>query len=341
MREFTVALPQRNTHVLFFPRIAENILMVEESSALLVFDTNTENLFPDKPFPHYTIPAGEQFKCWDTIRDLSAWALEQGAGRDITFIAVGGGVVCDMTAFLASVFMRGTGLVLVPSTLLAMVDAALGGKTGIDFEGYKNILGTFFPAREVRVFPRLLESLPEREYLGGLAEAIKHGLLMDNDLFGLLKNQRKAVLRRDPETINEVIYRSVQVKKWFIEEDPYENDIRGHLNLGHTFAHALETHGGFSKWTHGEAVAWGIDKAMKAGVMIGLTDPGYAEEVHQLLREYGFGLDIEVKDPEALIMAMKNDKKKKSGKVRFILQKRQGDTRYADLPGEILRRVIV
>ncbi len=340
MREFSVALPQRHTEVLFFSQITDSPLAVDSSAALILFDTNTKTLFPDIPYPHYTIPPGEKHKCWGTLNDIASWAISQGAGRDITFIGAGGGVVCDITAFLASIYMRGTKLILVPTTLLAMVDAALGGKTGIDFQGYKNILGTFYPAEEVRVVPEVLKALPDREYRSGLAEVIKHGLLLDHDLYKILKRQRKEVLNRDTDITEEIIYRSMQVKRNYIEKDPFERDVRGYLNLGHTFAHALESEGKFSAWTHGEAVAWGIDKAMKAGMLLGITDSAYAEEVRTLLADYGYTLDIELADIDSLIDAMKQDKKKRSGRVRFILQQRQGQAQYAEIPEEIIRRAI-
>jgi len=341
MREFSVTLPQRHTEVLFFPQITEISLAEDLSSALIICDTNTEPLFPDMPYPHYAIPPGEQYKSWETLNRLAAWAIAEGAGRDVTFIGAGGGVVCDLTAFLSSIYMRGTKLILVPTTLLAMVDAALGGKTGIDFEGYKNLLGTFYPASEVRVVPEVLSTLPDREYRSGLAEVIKHGLLLDTDLYEILKRRRKEVLDRDPDLTGEIIYRSMQVKRKYIEEDPYERDVRGYLNLGHTFAHALESEGKFSEWTHGEAVAWGIDKALKAGVLLGITDREYAGEVRGLLLEYGYTLDIELADVDSLIAAMQQDKKKRSGRVRFILQQRQGQTQYSEIPEEIIRRAIL
>ncbi|MGC9311844.1 MAG: 3-dehydroquinate synthase [Sediminispirochaetaceae bacterium] len=340
MREFFVALPQRHTEVLFFPQITAAALTVDSSAALIICDTNTEPLFPDKPYPHYTISPGERYKSWETLNDLASWAITEGAGRDVTFIGVGGGVVCDVTAFLASIYMRGTELVLLPTTLLAMVDAALGGKTGIDFEGYKNILGSFYPAGEVRIVPDILSTLPDREYRSGLAEVIKHGLLLDTDLYDLLKDKRKEVLSRDPDTTAELIYRSMQVKKNYIEKDPFERDVRGYLNLGHTFAHALESEGKLSAWTHGEAVAWGIDKAMKAGVLLGLTDREYAGAVRALLLEYGYNLDIKLTDIDSLMDAMQQDKKKRSGRVRFILQQRQGQTQYAEIPEAIIRRAL-
>lgn len=258
----------------------------------------------------------------------------------MTFIAIGGGVVCDVTAFTASIYMRGVDVILLPTTLLSMVDASVGGKTGIDFEGYKNILGTFYPAREVRIIPEMIQSLPEREYRSGLAEVIKHALLSDEDLFSLLLENADLIKKREPELLEEIIFRSLKIKSWFIQKDPLDKDIRGYLNLGHTFGHALESLGKLSQWTHGEAVAWGLNKAMEAGVLMGLTDSDYAKKVRRLLEQYDYTLALKSRDTEDLLQNMQRDKKKLSGKLRFILQERHGRTLYSEVPEEILRKVI-
>ena len=251
-----------------------------------------------------------------------------GATRDTCFIGVGGGVVCDITAFAASIYMRGAPLILVPTTLLAMVDASLGGKTGIDFKGYKNILGSFYPANEIRVYPEVLASLPEREYLSGLAEVIKHALLRDKEMRETLQQEKERIMAREPELLSRIIYRSQLVKQWYIEQDPYDLDIRGHLNLGHTFGHALESIDGLGSWSHGEAVAWGIGRAMVLGQLIGITPQKYAAEVLALLSDYGYRVDALQENAELILEAMEKDKKKKDGRVRFILQRGHAQTSY-------------
>lgn len=294
----------------------------------MIFDTNTKELLPDTDKPSYVLPAGEHYKCSDELLKIAAWALSVGASRDTCFIGVGGGVVCDITAFAASIYMRGAPLVLVPTTLLAMVDAALGGKTGIDFKGYKNILGSFYPAAEIRIYPAVLAGLPQREYLSGLAEVIKHALLRDSGLLEILQQEKERVIARDPQLLSEIIYRSQLVKQWYIEQDPYDLDIRGHLNLGHTYGHALESIGGLGTWSHGEAVAWGIGRAMVLGQLLGITPRAYAEEVLALLDAYGYGTAARKSDAQLILEAMEKDKKKKAGRVRFILQGGHADTSY-------------
>lgn len=340
MYDFQVDLPPYNTLVNFFEKKQNLTEKLHAPKVLFVFDSTTRELFGEVPFPCHVVSPGEQYKSRGTIEEICAWALSRGAGRDVVFVAVGGGVVCDMTAFAASIYMRGVPVILVPTTLLSMVDASIGGKTGINFEGYKNILGTFHPAREVRIIPEVLHSLPEREYFSGLAEVIKHGLLRTGKLFDLLSDHAERILRRDNDLMEEVIYQSLLVKKWYIEQDPREQGIRGHLNLGHTFAHALESVGDFSTWTHGEAVAWGMAKAMKTGLLLGLTDATYAERVDGILRSFGYKLEIPGLDVDELIRIMGQDKKKKAGQVKFVLQKDHGTTVFSEVPEEVLRRVL-
>ena len=341
-RDFKVKLERKETLVSFFSEAqAEAALSLSPKGKLLtVCDRNTAELFPDDDPDRYIIPPGEQFKILDTVQDLSFWALNRGAGRDACFLAVGGGVVCDLTAFTASIYMRGVDVVLLPTSLLSMVDASLGGKTGVDFQGYKNILGTFHPAKEVRILPSVLKTLSTREYYSGLAELIKHSLLRDAKLYDMIKNKISRIKDRDSRLLEELIYRSLRVKSFYIEEDPYDRDIRGHLNLGHTFAHALESEGRLSAWTHGEAVAWGIDRVLEAGVLMGVCDPNYAEEVRKLLSDFDYHLEYRPADPESMIEAMGRDKKKAGGELRFILQSRWAETFYAGIPTEVLMRVL-
>ncbi|MBI9102897.1 MAG: 3-dehydroquinate synthase [Spirochaetales bacterium] len=276
----------------------------------------------------------------ESVEDILTAGIENGLARDGLFIGIGGGVVCDMTAFAASIYMRGSRVILIPTTLLAMTDASLGGKTGVDFRGYKNMAGTFFPAEELRICPDLLSSLPERDYISGLAEVIKHAFLVKSDLFEFLEREREAVLLREPQILGRMIRESIKVKGDFVERDFREQAERAFLNFGHTFGHALESVSGFAGWSHGEAVAWGMDKALKAGVLMGETDPDYARKVSAFLALYGFRLEAPGIDPEALINAMGKDKKKREGKIMFVLQKEYGKTFQSEIPRDILQKVL-
>lgn len=308
--------------------------------ALLVFDENTAGLFPGRSVRNSVVlPPGEKAKNWQSVDRIIKKAIDASYGRDGCFCGIGGGVLCDMTAFAASVYMRGCSVILVPTTLLAMVDASLGGKTGIDYEGFKNMVGTFYPALEVRYCPELLNSLPEREFLSGLGEVIKTAMLGDEKLFQLLQDKRDSILQRDSEILTEIIRRCIMVKGKVVEEDLHERGIRATLNLGHTFAHALESVSGFSDWSHGEAVAWGLLLAIETGVELQITDNYYALEVRKLLEHYNFRLYADV-DSDLLINAMNQDKKKKDGIINFILQKNIGKTIIRPVNREIIHKVL-
>ena len=177
----------------------------------------------------------EKSKSWKNIAVIEERAIETGLSRDSSIVGVGGGMVCDMAAFAASLYMRGCRLVLVPTTLLAMVDAALGGKTGVNYSGYKNMLGTFYPAGEIHVAPEALHSLSEREYRSGLAEVIKTALLGEERILQMLRNNRDSVESRDLDTMGDVIRRCVNVKGRIVEADPTEQGMRAYLNFGHPF----------------------------------------------------------------------------------------------------------
>ncbi len=294
------------------------------AGSLFVFDATTHSLFGTGVGDAVVLPPGEKAKTWQSVDVILNAAVKKSLGRDGTVIGVGGGVVCDLSAFAASVYMRGCGLTLVPTTLLAMVDAALGGKTGFDFAGYKNLVGTFYPAARLVVAARALSSLDPREYLSGLAEAIKTAMIGDPELLSVLGKRSEEIAARNPELLAQIVRRCLAVKGRVVEADLRETGARAVLNLGHTFCHALESATGFAVWTHGEAVAWGIGRAIKAGLLLGVTERGYAEEVLSVLRGYGYGLEAEA-DAAALLAAMDMDKKRKAGRIRLVLPRGPGD----------------
>jgi len=304
-------------------------------ASLTVFDANTAAIFGAGAANTVSLPAGELAKQWESVHAVLARCTERALGRDAIIAGVGGGVICDITAFAASLYMRGCRLVLVPTTLLAMVDASLGGKTGIDFLGYKNLVGTFYPAHRIVIAPSALKSLPEREYLSGLAEVIKTALIGDADLLTVLERDKERILAREPAVVQEMIRRSLAVKGRIVEEDPREKGIRAVLNLGHTFGHALESASGFSGWTHGEAVAWGIGRALAAGLRFGMTDPVFARRVRALLRGYGYRLEADA-GFDTLKTAFGLDKKRTAGGARLVIPCGVGDVRLRDAAPEDL-----
>lgn len=306
---------------------------------LWIADENTAGYLPNNGDARCILQAGERHKHLETVETVIDRALSIGAGRDLRIIALGGGVVCDIAAFAASVYMRGVGLVLIPSTLLSMVDASLGGKCGVDHKSFKNIVGSFYPAQRVYICPELLRSLPFREVMNGLGEVVKHAMLGGDEDLTFIEEHVSALRDRDAELLSALIHRNLLCKKSYIEADPYEKGVRAHLNLGHTFAHALETVSGLSEWSHGEAVAWGLLRAVHASLLLKKADMAYYNRIADLLKALGYTTEVR-SDVSALAAAMDNDKKKSAGAVRFVLQEGAGKTFLSTLPAEVLNECL-
>jgi len=341
---FNFTVSTGTVSVLFHPELSVPVL--PPTLGIYVADSNTVQLLRnaagfDPGAPLVVIKAGEEEKNLANIERILAAALDAGLARDSLFVGFGGGVITDMTAFAASLYMRGAAVELVPTTLLAMADAAIGGKTGIDFVNFKNCVGTFHPARQIHVSVPVLASLSEAEYRSGLAEVFKTALLYAPKLFQILSERKDEVLSRDQTLLAEIVKRCVQAKARVVERDLRETGERMYLNLGHTFGHALESVAGFGNITHGEAVAWGIARALELGRRLALTDAEYIADVIPVLESYGWssapvhpvmasriaeGKTTAEENARALLAAMKNDKKKKGGNIRFVLQREINST---------------
>ena len=274
------------------------------------------------------IKVGEIYKTAETLCTVLQAALNAGLNRTSVFTGIGGGVVCDICAFAASVFKRGAALELIPTTLLAMVDAAIGGKTGCDFANYKNAIGTFYPARRIYIASDFVQSLSEQEFKSGLAEVFKTALLYDKHTLRILTEKQKSVCSRDKKLLSFIIQQCVKAKAAVVEQDLTERSHRAHLNLGHTFAHALESVCGLGKINHGEAVAWGIGRAAQLSFILGYCNAQYRDDVFSVLASYGWctekrhsALDGIENPVKALLSAMKQDKKNSTNRIRFVLQR--------------------
>ncbi len=287
----------------------------------------------------FPFPNGEWNKTRETWAELTDAMLKARVGRDGAVVALGGGVTGDLAGFVAATFLRGVPYVQVPTTLLAMIDASVGGKTGVDFAGLKNLVGTFYPASRITVTPPVLAKLPPREYLSGIAEVVKTAMIGDPGLMEVLRSRREAVMARDAGLVEEIVRRCLAVKGGIVEEDPREQGRRAVLNLGHTFAHALESCSGFSGWSHGEAVAWGTGRAVRAGLLLGETDPGYAEQTVSLLGAYGFRLEARA-EPTDLLQAMRMDKKRRGGAIRLVIPRGPGDVVIRDGEDDLILRTL-
>lgn len=314
-------------------------------SVMWVFDTNTAKLFKQLPPSNIVLESGESSKNFSSLERIISAALEEGLARDGRIIGFGGGVVCDMAALAGSIYMRGCNLTLVPTTLLSMVDASLGGKTAIDYKGVKNIVGSFYPASEVLMCIDTLRTLNEKEFLNGLAEVIKHALLsQDEVLYKFLLVKKNEILSRDSKTLEQLLYHSLEVKKWYIEQDPLEKKgLRQLLNLGHTFGHALESSSHFTLFGHGASIAWGTCRALEAGVSLGITDKAYAVGATKLFKSYGYAIDhrigrgdwIEFRDH------LLKDKKKVDGKIQFVFLESQGKAVLRPLDLKMVQQLVI
>ncbi len=261
------------------------------------------------------IPAGETYKTIETVMSLWRGALEAGLDRKSVIVALGGGVVGDLAGFAAATFMRGCNWVAAPTTLLSMVDASLGGKTGFDLPEGKNLVGAFYPPRLVLADPETLSTLPERELRAGLAEVVKHGVVADPELFDWCAEGWQVVRSRLPDMVR----RGMGVKVKVIEEDPYEQGLRAALNFGHTIGHAVELVSGFSL-LHGEAVAMGMVAEARLAERLTVASRGVSDAVAGALSALGLPVEIPQDLPRAdLIRAMRVDKKRTAGAVRFAL----------------------
>ncbi|HET7471442.1 MAG TPA: 3-dehydroquinate synthase [Gemmatimonadales bacterium] len=292
-----------------------------------------------------TFPAGEASKTREQWARLTDALLADGYGRDSGIIALGGGVAGDLAGFVAATYMRGLPYLQVPTSLLAMLDASVGGKTGVDTPEGKNLIGAFHPPAAVVADPRALVTLPERDYRGGMAEAVKHGLIADGEYFGWIEAEADALLRRDETALTRLVRRSVEIKAEVVSGDERETGRRAILNAGHTVAHALERVTDYAL-PHGEAVALGLVAEATLAEAIGVAPSGLARRVSALLTRLGLPVRLEqAVDPGRLIAAMASDKKNRSARLRFALPSRlgamNGDGEWTqEAPEPALRRAL-
>lgn len=298
-------------HVFNVTDLQNPIIVTDENVAKHHLE-KIQNLFNAKAI---VVPAGEEHKNLETVSRLWDAFLENGLDRKSTVIALGGGVIGDMAGFAASTYMRGVDWIAIPTTLLAMVDASLGGKTGFDLPQGKNLIGSFHPPKLVIADPSLLTTLPDRELRSGMAEVVKHGIISDPDLFAMCQRGMDWV----KANLEDVVKRAMAVKIHVIEADPYEKGFRAVLNLGHTVGHAVELVSGF-KLRHGEAISIGMAVEARYAARVGLTGSGVVEAIESTLSSLGLPIHIPAEMPrEEIIRALRVDKKKNAKAIRFAL----------------------
>lgn len=309
-------------------------LLGDRSVCLVTNDTVSElylgpviaALGADRKVTTVTLPDGEQFKTMAAFERVLTAALEEKHERSTVFIALGGGVVGDITGFSASAFLRGADFIQMPTTLLAQVDSSVGGKTGINHPMGKNLIGAFHQPIAVLCDTQTLKTLPAREFSAGMAEVIKYGLIADKRFFYDLVENAEALKSRDPNVLSRIITRCCAIKAEVVSRDEREGGVRAILNLGHTFGHAIEKEQGFGQWLHGEAVAAGMVMATRISVSRGHVPSDVLSDLLMFLKIF----DLPFAPPsgmtvELFLTAMQGDKKVRSGRIRYILLSALGE----------------
>ena len=301
---------------------------------LLVADEHTEALFGETAVQSLkqigflptmvTVPAGESSKSLDMADRIYEQAIQAGLDRDSAILALGGGVVGDLTGFVAATYLRGVPFLQVPTTLLAQVDSSVGGKVAVDHALGKNLIGAFYQPRGVLIDPQVLISLPEREFASGMAEVIKYGLIFDAAFLTELRTDALAVLGRDPQQMERIVARCCRMKAAVVERDEQDVGDRMLLNFGHTAGHAIEAAGGFERFTHGEGVALGMLTATRLSELTGMIPAGTVAEVRSLLETYGLPVHCGGLRANELIRRMGTDKKREAGTLRWVLLEKPG-----------------
>ena len=351
METLTVELGERSYPIRIgsdlFETLVEGIHLNQQRrsgrSCVLVVDegvARTHGALLDEIFadlPRWTMPSGEWSKSLARAEELLQFLTESHLDRSSFLIAIGGGVLGDLCGFCAAVFLRGIDYYQIPTTLLAMVDSSVGGKTGVNLPSGKNLVGAFLQPQGVAVWLPFLESLPEREFAAGMAEVIKYGLLADEDLFHLL--EKSGTVRADSPVMETIVARCCRIKAAVVGTDEREeaaNGGRALLNLGHTFAHAIEATAGYGEYLHGEAVAIGLLMAARFSEENGFTDRETVARVDRLLSENG--LPVRLRSPldtDKLLESMGRDKKVREGKLRLVILDRIGAARVREVADSV------
>lgn len=271
----------------------------------------------------FTFQAGEEHKTLETVKDAYQFLIEHQFDRKDLLVALGGGVVGDLCGFTAATYLRGVNFIQIPTTLLAQVDSSIGGKTGVDFDGYKNMVGAFYMPKLVYMNLSLLNTLPERQFYSGMAEVLKYGLIKDVNFFEWLISNFYEIGEKDFEILAEMIINCCKIKKAVVEKDPLEMGERALLNFGHTLGHAIEKHKNF-QLLHGECVALGIVCAAHISMQKELISSDEFYEIRDMLVPFQLPISMEDLDIPAIIQLTKSDKKMDAGKIKFILLKKIG-----------------
>lgn len=271
----------------------------------------------------FRFPAGEKNKTLDTVKDAYTFLIQEGFDRKDLLIALGGGVVGDLTGYTAATYLRGVEFIQIPTTLLAQADSSIGGKTGVDFDGYKNMVGAFYMPKLVYMNVSVLKTLEERQFFSGFAEIMKHGLIKDHLFYEWLLDHMYEICERNPDVLEEMVMKSSTIKKLVVEKDPTEKGDRALLNFGHTIGHAIEKAKNFELY-HGECVALGCVAAAYISWKHELLSMEEYYEIRDMFVPFNLPISVEDIEPEEILRLTKSDKKMDAGRIRFVLLKKVG-----------------
>ena len=320
--------------------------LLNTSHLVLITDDNVDSLYADALADQFledgfdvnlmTIEAGEPSKSPELIFELWEAMLASATDRQSTVIAVGGGVVGDAAGFAAATYARGLPFLQIPTTLLAQVDSSVGGKTGVNLPDAKNMVGAFWQPRGVLIDVDVLGTLPEREFIAGLGEVVKYGVILDKEFFAYLEENIEPILQRDAQTLQHIVARSCQLKADIVQQDEREESgVRSYLNYGHTFGHALEAITNYNTLLHGEGVAIGMQCAARLAERLGRIGTDVVDRQEKLLKALGLPVDMPDVDLTEVLKLMRMDKKVASGEMRFVLPTRLGEVELVtDVPIE-------
>ncbi|MEE0945123.1 MAG: 3-dehydroquinate synthase [Clostridia bacterium] len=332
MEKLYVNLGENSYNISFHADFDKLPEVLEEVNApkklMIVTDSNVEKLYAREVLSLlqktgydvacYAFEAGEEHKTPETVLDICRACMEHKLDRKSMIVALGGGVVGDMAGFAAAIYMRGISFVQVPTTLLSQSDSSVGGKTGVDFGGAKNIIGAFLQPKHVYINVSTVRTLPEREIISGMGEVIKHGIIRDSEFFAFLSDNVEGVKELDTDTLIHMSKTNCSIKANVVEADEKENGVRAHLNFGHTIGHAIESASDYTL-THGECVGLGMAAAAYIAKERGLINNTGFTSIIALLDKYGFNLKTKLEDYDKILSLMLSDKKTIGGKLRFVL----------------------
>ena len=323
------------------PKASRAVVVSNETIAPLWAERLVQALRPH--YPQVTVlnlPDGEAHKDWPALNSIFNHLLEHTADRKTVLFALGGGVVGDITGFAAGCYMRGVPFVQVPTTLLAQVDSSVGGKTAINHPLGKNMIGLFYQPQRVVCDLDTLNTLPQREFIAGLAEVIKYGPIADEGFLGWIEDHLGALLARDTGALTHAIRRSCEIKAEVVGQDEKEGGLRAILNFGHTFGHAIESGLGYGQWLHGEAVGCGMRMATDLSVRLGLVPPAVLQRMHTLLVRAGLPVRAPDLGGDVYLDWMGRDKKAEAGDIRFVVLESIGRAAVRKAPEDVVRGVL-